>query len=366
MPILDDATESLKGGIGARPSKKGRCDRSDDVVECWEVLIVKAPSADEFPHPLDRIEYRAVGRQEMQSEVAGNFSTPSCVDGCVMIPGIVDDHDRTPTAFATEAFQFSQEVPTGLRVEHSLGSGHHEFPVPQTYCAEETDGFARGCVLADGVTHFRRNPHAASRTMLLKVHLIHGPEVDFGVSSQLAEFFYAPLEVQGRLAPLRAEVFAVETQAAETASGTAEPLASPPAACPRMPRASARPTSSSTSQTPSDSHAARPQLSPIAFHPDDSVCPSALLRTNPQVLVIRNAAPSSQPYAVSLQASQLHADRSCLAQRATLHAADGRNAKHRFAEFHPEVPLPYFHDQISSVVSSPPSMNTVFDIGNYL
>lgn len=364
--MLDDTAEALKGGVGARPSKKGGFDGGDDVVECWEVLIVKAAPADEFPHPFDRIKHRAVGRQEMQSEVVGNFSTPSCVDGCMMIPGIVDDHDHMPTALATEAFQFAQEVPAGLCIEHSFGSGHHEFSVPQTYCAEEADGFARGRMLADGVTHFRGNPHAASRTMLLKVHLIHGPEVDFRASSQLAEFFYAPLAVQGRLAPLRAEVFAVETQAAETASGTAEPLASPPAACPRMPRASARPTSSSTSQTPSDSHAARPQLSPIASDPDDSVCPSALLRTNPQVLVIRNAVPSSQPYAVSLQASQPHADRSFLAQRATLHAGDGRNAKRRFAEFHPEVPLPCFRDQISSVVSSPPNMNIFLSIGNYL
>jgi len=361
-----DRTETTQGAVWSTPDGELCVDDLDEFVEGGKVPIVQPELTQEFPHAFNRIEYRAVGRQEMQSEVAGNFSTPSCVDGCVMIPGIVDDHDRTPTAFATEAFQFAQEVPTGLRVEHSLGSGHHEFPVPQTYCAEEADGFARGCVLADGVTHFRRNPHAASRTMLLKVHLIHGPEVDFGVSSQLAEFFYALLEVQGRLAPLRAEVFAVETQAAETVSGTAEPLASPPASCPGMPRASARPTSSSTSQTPSDSHAARPQLSPTAFHSDDSVCPSALLRTNPQVLVIQNAVPSSQPYAVSLQASQPRVIRSFLGQRATLHAADGRNAKHRFAEFHPEVPLPCFHDQISSVVSSPPSMNTVFIIGNYL
>lgn len=364
--MLNDTAEALKSGVGARPRKEDRFDGRDDVVEGWEVLIVKAASADEFPHSFDRIEHWAVGRQEMQSEVGGNFSAPRCVDGCVVIPGIIDDHDRTPTTFATEAFQFAQEVPTGLCVEHSLGSGHHEFPVPQTYCAEEADGFARRRVLADGVTHFRRNPHAASRTMLLKVHLIHCPEVDFGVSSQLAEFFYAPLEVQGRLAPLRAEVFAVETQAAETASGTAEPLASPPTACLGMPRALVRPTSSSTSQSPSDLHAALPQLSPTAFHPDDSVFPSAPLRTNPQVLAIRNAAPSSPPYAVSLQASQPRADRSFLAQRATLHAADGHNAKHRFAEFHPAVPLSCFHDRISSVVSSPPSMNTLLVIGNYL
>jgi hypothetical protein len=48
-------------------------------------------------------------------------------------------------------------------------------------------------VQQDRVLDFWRDPHAAARAMLLKVHLVGGPKIDAVVLHQGFEFFYVLL-----------------------------------------------------------------------------------------------------------------------------------------------------------------------------
>src|SRR5450432_1975773 len=98
MPMLDEATKTLKGGVRARPLAEGR---SDGGIELW-----------------------AIGRQEVQAEVAGHFSPPRCVQLGVMVTGIVADEDDLPAGVAAQTLQFAQEGPASLRVKHPFGSRH--------------------------------------------------------------------------------------------------------------------------------------------------------------------------------------------------------------------------------------------------
>ena len=41
----------------------------------------------------------------------------------------------------------------------------------------------------DGVLDFWRDPHAAARAMLLKVHFVGRPKIDAGILHQVLEFF---------------------------------------------------------------------------------------------------------------------------------------------------------------------------------
>ena len=66
--MLEDATKPLECAIRARPVAEPGCDSNDYLVQVGEVAIVQAATADQFPDPLDRIEFGAVGWQEVKAE----------------------------------------------------------------------------------------------------------------------------------------------------------------------------------------------------------------------------------------------------------------------------------------------------------
>src|SRR5678815_1438804 len=122
--MLCEVAQATKRWIGLTPGKKAGLDRGDDVIEGWEVVIMQARAPNQFPNALDGVEFRAVGREEVQSKVTGYLLSPLGVKSGMMITRIVgDDHDSTIGAPAA-AFKIAQEIPARLCVEHSFGARH--------------------------------------------------------------------------------------------------------------------------------------------------------------------------------------------------------------------------------------------------
>lgn len=198
-------------------------DCGNNVSERGEVLIVQATAPDQFPDALDRVEFGTVRRQKVQPKVILDLLPPRSMQRGVVVAGIVDNHNHLTPTPTSDAFEFSQESPAGLRIKHAFRSRHAEFSVAETDRPEETDALARRRMPADRIEHFGRNPHAAARAVLLEVNLIEGPEIDVRLSGQAPEFFYARPEVQGPPVPPAVVVCAAGSRVDETVADTAAP-----------------------------------------------------------------------------------------------------------------------------------------------
>ena len=338
MPMLGDATQALKRGIGTRPSAECWLEGSDYIVQCWEVLIVETATPDQFPDAFDRIELWTVRRQKMEPEVMGDGCSPRLVQHSVVIACVIADDHHCATRVATDAFQFTQEVPASLRIEPAFRTRHYQLAVPQAHCPEETDAFACRSVSANRIVDLGRNPETTARSVLLKVYFIHGPHFHLVALSQTTEFFYARLEVGDPLVRPVAWVCANENRAGETAVGIAAPLASRRVRGAETPRELDRPTSASVNQIPSDWRAVPILLSPVRFHSSDSAARNVPLPIDRPDLALRSAAPSSRPCVAHRRAVRRLADKSFLAPPAKPRASDDRNATCRCGESRPAVP----------------------------
>lgn len=210
----------MKSGVRTRPLLEARLNGMGDVIERRKELVVQATPSKEFPDAFDGIELRTVRRQKVEMKMRFELCSPGRVQGRMVITSVIaDDHDAATRA-ATQAFEFPQEIPAGLGIKHSFRARHEEFAIGQAYGAEIADGFARWGVPTNRIDHFRWNPQAATRAMLLKVYLIHGPQIHVASSGQAPEFFYAQLALAGRLERLAAAACASESPVGEISAGT--------------------------------------------------------------------------------------------------------------------------------------------------
>jgi hypothetical protein len=103
---------------------------------------------------------------------------PGLVDSGMMIGSIVGNDHHVATGNTTGSAQLSQELETSLPVKPLGFPPKHKAAIAQTYCPEVAHALAGGGVKENGILDFRWYPHAASGTMLLKVHFIAGPKID--------------------------------------------------------------------------------------------------------------------------------------------------------------------------------------------
>ena len=82
-------------------------------------------------------------------------------------------------------------------VEPLLFPMENQPPVAQTDGSEVADAPPGRMVQQDGIGFLGRDPHPATRSMLLKVDLIRGPQVHVGIGQEPSEFFYISPEVRG-------------------------------------------------------------------------------------------------------------------------------------------------------------------------
>jgi hypothetical protein len=146
-------------------------------------------SAGHSPDSLDWIQLRTVGWQVQEREPPLRLFSPLLVKAGMMVPGVVDDDHDSPLRVRRDPPQILDEAEVSLSIKLIFFSNRHEFAVTQAYRSEVTDAVSGRVVKQNRVLVFRCHPHSATRTMLLKVDFIRGPQVNCGISSQELEFF---------------------------------------------------------------------------------------------------------------------------------------------------------------------------------
>ena len=142
------------------------CEFSLDCVhyplQLGKVAVVKAAPASELPDSLDRIEFRAVGRQEFKAEPLLVGFAPVPVQSCVVIGGIIQDDDDVAPCGSGGAVELTQEVEEGLRPKPLGLAAVDEAPVAEADGAKVAHALPRGVVEQDGVSGFGWDPESAT------------------------------------------------------------------------------------------------------------------------------------------------------------------------------------------------------------
>jgi len=143
----------------------------------------------ELPHSLDRVEFGTVSGKEVQGKVMGVVFPPRSVQAGVVITGIVGDYHHPSPGSAAGGAELLEKLQEAGPIEFAGFQTEHKAPIPQAHGPEIAPTFAGGGVQEDRVLDFWRDPHAAARAMLLKVHLVGGPKIDAVVLHQGLKFF---------------------------------------------------------------------------------------------------------------------------------------------------------------------------------
>jgi hypothetical protein len=123
---------------------------------------VQALSPGKLPNPFDGVEVRRVWRQIVEDQSVCMLLPPASMQPGMMIAGIVGDHHdpaRCGDGGAIEGLEKDQLV------------------IAKSNDAKIAYAAAGGMMKQHRVLGLRRNPHPAARTMLLKMHLVDGPQV---------------------------------------------------------------------------------------------------------------------------------------------------------------------------------------------
>jgi hypothetical protein len=345
--MLRNRTKFEKRVTAVSPLGELRLHGIRDMREFREVPVMETQAPSEFPDSLDGVKVRAIRRKEEQLECWLLFSSPCFVHAGVMISSVIDDNHDASTGTTGYLPQVSEKAPGGLGVEFPWFLLGVELAVAKANGPEIPHRLARRVVQQDRIPDFRRNPHPASRAMLLKMDFIDGPQVYVWIGRQFAEFFYKRPAPRDRHERSAGAVCEDETPIAERAAGIGEPATSgrTPASgmlkesChPRLRRLSCRP--------PLASFAIPAQSDPFARCPADVGDRLARLPPIRKNLAPRSAEPSIPPFWAHPQATGQLLGRSRPGPPAELHAVDGRTATLQCDESRLALPESYFHDQI--------------------
>jgi hypothetical protein len=150
---------------------------------------VQTQTPGQFPDPLDRIQFWTVGWQEVQREARSLFVSPGLVESRFVIVGVVADNyyaALTSHAGSRQDFEKCQE---SLGVESTGLLAIDKLSVAQPNGPKVTNAFAGGMVEQNGILDFRRHPHPAAGTVLLKMNFVQRPQVHSTVPYQFLKFF---------------------------------------------------------------------------------------------------------------------------------------------------------------------------------
>jgi hypothetical protein len=107
----------------------------------------------------------------------------------VMISGIIDQYKNSAAGVGAYSAKLFHEDPKRVSVESAQLSLKDKLPIAKSYGTEVADALARWVMQDDRVLAFGRNPHSAPGAMLLKMHLIQGPDIDSARKGNLSDFF---------------------------------------------------------------------------------------------------------------------------------------------------------------------------------
>jgi len=163
----------------------------------------------QLPDPLNRIELRAVRRQEIQPQFPPVIPQPRLQGSGMMIPGVIqnDYHLFLGWTMAKKVFQ---ELTKSLPIEF-VPLLCYQSTIPHTDGSKHPDLFVCRSVPEDRIFDIERDPHHIARSVLLEMTLIQTPKVEVISSHELKKFFYMPLGLLDWLPRSFPEACAVET-----------------------------------------------------------------------------------------------------------------------------------------------------------
>ena len=112
----------------------------------------------------------------------------------MMVTGVVNDQ-MNASSWPVMADQLFKKCLEAGRVEYFFLTGDQP-SIVETDGSKEADFFTGGSVQDRRVSFFRRDPHSATGTVLLKVAFIQTPEVDVFIGGETSEFFYMPVAIE--------------------------------------------------------------------------------------------------------------------------------------------------------------------------
>ena len=112
----------------------------------------------------------------------------------MMVTGVVNDQ-MNASSWPVMADQLFKKCLEAGRVEYFFLTGDQP-SIVETDGSKEADFFTGGSVQDRRISFFRRDPHGATGTVLLKMAFIQTPEVDVFVRDEVREFFYMPVATQ--------------------------------------------------------------------------------------------------------------------------------------------------------------------------
>lgn len=194
-----------------------------------------------------------------------------------MIIASVVEHDDHATPGRLLARQSPEE---GLKRHSVENRTHHSYELAcvQTDCPKVGHRLPGRHIPQDRVLDFRRYPHAAAGTVLLKVTFNQAPQFDVGMASRTAESFLLPRLLADSIEPLGAGAYVAGSPTPELVVGIAEHRRPLQMAAGRVPTTPARPTAWQANRRPAASCASLFATCANPLYPPCAVCSTARSR----------------------------------------------------------------------------------------
>ena len=137
----------------------------------------------ELPDALRGVQFRTVGRQEIQAKMFRLLLPPIAVQSGMVISGVVGNHHYPSSRASAGGAKLFQELPASQGVELARLLPEEESAVAQADRSIIAHTLAGRLVKQHGVLGFGRDPHSTARTVLLKMNFVHSPKINCGIEA---------------------------------------------------------------------------------------------------------------------------------------------------------------------------------------
>lgn len=179
-------------------------------------------SSRDLPNPLNGIEFRAVGRHELQRKSLMASQSPFSMKLRMVVSDVVDDQHNPPARVRADLAQVFEKAEKCLSVELVCFSAIDELAISDSHCSEISHALSCRMMEYNRVFHIFRNPHAAPGSMLFEPDLVQGPDIDPFILQKSQQFFYIPPAGRDQRAQFSVEACGVENRVAGKGADTAE------------------------------------------------------------------------------------------------------------------------------------------------
>jgi len=160
----------------------------DQLIQGREVPVVGAESSRQLPNPFNGVEVRAVGGQEVENKPVLMLFEERLEGGGVMVASIVQ-HQYHASAPPMQIKKLFEEGLKCLGIEF-FGQPGNKASLLDTNSAEHPRALSRGLMKHDRIGILGRDPHPATRAVLLEMALVQKPQINAVGEGEFLKFFY--------------------------------------------------------------------------------------------------------------------------------------------------------------------------------